>query len=99
MYMGETVEASPTPIPPTNRQMMSCVMPPAIAQPTVETANRTAETIRVHFRPKLSASQTPAKGPKGQPNKALPVTTPNQNGVKENSVLRKMTTPEISERS
>ncbi len=99
MYIGETVEAKPTPIPPTNRQAINCIMLGASALPTADTMNKKADTTSVCFLPIVSASQTPTSGPKGQPKIALPATAPYQNGVSANSVSRKMMAPDIRERS
>ena len=98
MYIGETVEARPTPMPPTNRQTTKSTRPRAAAQPTAESMNNREETIKVRFRPRLSAIHTPARGPNGQPKTALPMTAPYQNGLSENSAFRKITAPEMSER-
>ena len=97
--MGETVDAKPTPMPPTNRQRLSWSRSGASVLPSAESMKRIEATTRVLFRPAQSASHTPTRGPNGQPRIALPATNPIPNGVSWNSVLRKRTAPEISERS
>ena len=99
MYMGETVEASPTPMPPTNRQTINAHVP----------GRRTADgrheeqkggQDRGPFSAQGVGQPNAASGPKGQPKMALPITTPNQNGREiRTPVFRKMMAPEIKERS
>ncbi len=99
IYIGDTVEASPTPIPPTNRQTLKSIMPRASALPMADAMNRAADNSNALLRPKRSASQTPANGPNGQPRIALPVTAPTQNGERLHSAFKKIIAPEISDRS
>ena len=89
MYIGETVEASPTPMPPMNRQAINWYLSGAAMQPIVDTTNSNVAKSRVRFLPSVSASHTPASGPNGQPKIALPRHGPIPKGIQRKLLFQK----------
>ena len=51
MYIGEAIDATPTPIPPMMRKTTKRSNVSATAVPRAETKNRMPESTRVFFRP------------------------------------------------
>jgi len=78
MYMGEEMEAAPTPIPPMMRKMTKMPIVGGTAVPMAEIRNMTAPRIRTFFRPKRSLRAPAAPAPRAQPSRAQPVAQPSQ---------------------
>ena len=98
MYIGETVEARPTPMPPTNRQTTKSTRLRAAAQPTAESMNNREETIKVRFRRDCRPSTRPPGGRtdnlrRHAHDRAIP------ERAERKFRLQKVTAPEMSERS
>src|SRR3990172_9820662 len=81
MYIGEAIEQSPTPSPPTARKTLKTrIVAPTLVPGNMSgtavtialTASRTDAAIIVDFRPIASHSHAPTNGPKMQPTTALP---------------------------
>jgi len=77
MYIGEVIDAAPTPTPPIILKIINSVRFLGKAVPMAETKKRTADTIRTFFRPSRSpsipATETPMMHPIRAQEAAHPV--------------------------
>ena len=76
VYMGEAIEHSPTPRPPTTRKTLKVIRSLGMAVKIEPTASSRQAAISVLRRPMRSQNQAPKNGPKMQPMPALAVVNP-----------------------
>jgi hypothetical protein len=76
IYIGEVIDAAPTPTPPIILKITNIVTFFGSAVPTAETKNRIAATISVLFLPNQSLSSPAIETPMVQPINALAATQP-----------------------
>ena len=67
MYIGESIEAMPMPVPPTNRATTRCHGARGIAEPIAQSVNSTAANSRIFLRPKRSLNVPAMAEPNRQP--------------------------------
>ena len=65
IYIGESIEAMPMPVPPTIRATTRCHGARGMADPTEQSTNSTAASNITFFRPKRSAQDAGDGGPTG----------------------------------
>ncbi len=76
MYIGETTEAPPTPMPPTKRKKRNDSQSQAKAVPTADTKYKMAISTKVVRRPQRSAGQPATTAPTIVPIRALATVNP-----------------------
>ena len=96
MYIGEAIEATPTPTPPRMRKTTKRPNESASAVPTAETRNRMPERTWVFFRPAKSLTNPATDTPITQPSKALEAAQPFMAAFSLKCSCRKPMAPEIT---
>ena len=76
MYMGDCIEAIPTPTPPMIRATINSTKLRGTAEPMAETAKRTAENNNATFRPYRSLSTPAHEAPNMHPTRAQEAAQP-----------------------
>src|SRR5687768_9265696 len=99
MYMGDSIEAIPTPIPAINRMSEKMDNPGARAMPREDRAKMPAAIINPGRRPRRSANEPATKHPTIQPNAKVPVRKPSHQAFKLNSARKKGNAPAITAKS
>ena len=96
MYIGEVIEAAPTPMPPMILKIINWVKVLGMAVPTAEIRKRTADIKRTFFLPSRSL-RTPAKeAPIMQPTRAQEAVQPVHFASRMKCDLRKPMAPLIT---
>ena len=83
MYMGESADAMPMPMPPTKRAMLKRVKSSNHPVATADTVKNTAAMISSGLRPYLSASMPAMVAPARHPMSAVVMATPCIRGESE----------------
>ena len=83
MYMGDSAEATPMPIPPMKRATLNMVKSLKAPVAMADTVNSTAATVSNGFRPYLSASAPATMAPMRHPTSAVDMATPCITGDEE----------------
>jgi len=97
IYMGDTIEARPTPNPPIILNTLKTPIEGANAVKIVERPNNTDEKNNAFFLPKRSQIVPPNMAPKMQPIWALLITKPRLAPERLNSCFINITAPDIIE--
>ena len=96
MYSGESIDAMPTPSPPTNRAITNSEKVRGRADPMADTANSTADSSRTLLRPKRSLKGPAQAAPIMHPTRTLETAQPFQTSFSSKRVTRKSIAPEIT---
>ena len=83
MYTGDTTDAPPTAMPPSQRKNSSEYQSQAKAQPTADTRNKTASTVSTGRRPHQSEGRPTSKAPNSVPISALDTVKPRRLSLRE----------------
>ena len=78
MYMGDSMDAMPTPMPAQNLANIKMSLVGEKAMPSEDTAKMSAATNKPGLRPDLSAIRPAHKHPSTAPRAKLPVANPSQ---------------------
>ena len=81
MYMGETFEASPIPIPPTMRATINGVKLCESAVKMADIVNSTAAPMRIFLRPRRSVIAPESRAPARQPASAELIAHPESHAL------------------
>ena len=94
--MGTTIEAIPTPIPPTIRNSTNIVNEVGKAVPTEFRIKSIAVMSMVTFRPNVSLKKSEKKAPIKQPTNALEIAQPVSTGDKWKNSVKFPIAPDIT---
>src|SRR5688572_24953568 len=99
MYMGDNIEAMPTPIPAKKRAAIKKSLFGENAIPREDIPNTAAAINSPGLRPFLSASLPALTQPIMAPRARLPVANPSQYSLRSNFSFRKGRAPDITAKS
>src|ERR1022692_4313973 len=88
MYSGETMDASPTPNPPTSLDQISTSISHARAHPILQITKRKPDASRTFFRPNRSLSVPASPAPIAQPSRAELTSQPSMGSEEHTSELQ-----------
>ena len=99
MYIGDIIDAIPTPIPATKRNAINKVRLAEKAIAKEEMAKMAAAVSKDGLRPYFSDRLPASKQPAMQPNANTPVVNPSQYSFNPNCSLKNGNAPEITAKS
>jgi len=96
MYIGESIDAIPTPIPPMKRYITKAVNVGQTTHRKAETVKRSAESIKIDLRPYLSLNHPAIETPATHPTSAELTYHPSMIEFNPNWVLTELRVPDIT---